>query len=246
MDKIAKIKAEIERRYNECLKRAKIVDADYWNGKADAYRDIIELHNSLPEGQDFRCGECAKWVEGKGCSREKRNTHCITDAACMEGVKRSNGEKEPKEPKEIDFEKELRKHYGQVQDFTLCVNIAKTFYDKGYFDGHIHDGDRIEHVDGRRVNVSRFKRLAKPLEASVSENLKEFIIAKYNEVIGLHGEYDKTYIDGMAKAAAIECGMACAQWQKEKLIEKTLSWFEYHVDKDDIENYKEYMEEEEL
>ena len=35
IDKAAVV-AEIETRYNECLKRAKIIDAEYWNGKADA------------------------------------------------------------------------------------------------------------------------------------------------------------------------------------------------------------------
>ena len=37
--------AEIEARYNECLKRAKIIDADYWNAKADAYRNVLVILN---------------------------------------------------------------------------------------------------------------------------------------------------------------------------------------------------------
>jgi hypothetical protein len=47
MDKVEKIKAEIEVRYNECLKRAKIIDAEYWNGKADAYRDMLVVLDTL-------------------------------------------------------------------------------------------------------------------------------------------------------------------------------------------------------
>ena len=35
--------AEIEKCYNECLKRAKIIDSDYWNAKADAYRNVLAL-----------------------------------------------------------------------------------------------------------------------------------------------------------------------------------------------------------
>ena len=35
--------AEIEKCCNECLKRAKITDSDYWNTKADAYRNVLEL-----------------------------------------------------------------------------------------------------------------------------------------------------------------------------------------------------------
>ena len=39
--------AEIEKCYNECLKRAK-VDYDYWNARADAYRSVlIILYSTL-------------------------------------------------------------------------------------------------------------------------------------------------------------------------------------------------------
>lgn len=52
IDKYALV-AEIETRYNECLKRAKIIDAEYWNGKADAYRDILVVLDSpaAPDGE---------------------------------------------------------------------------------------------------------------------------------------------------------------------------------------------------
>lgn len=43
----ADVVAEIEARYNECLKRAKIIDAEYWNGKADAYRNILDVLDTL-------------------------------------------------------------------------------------------------------------------------------------------------------------------------------------------------------
>lgn len=46
IDKSAVV-AEIEARYNECLKRAKIIDAAYWNGKADAYRDMLVVLDTL-------------------------------------------------------------------------------------------------------------------------------------------------------------------------------------------------------
>ena len=36
---------KIEKCYNECLKRAKIVDSDYWNAKADAYRNVLAILN---------------------------------------------------------------------------------------------------------------------------------------------------------------------------------------------------------
>lgn len=46
IDKSA-IVAELETRYNECLKRAKIINADYWNGCADAYRNMLVIFDTL-------------------------------------------------------------------------------------------------------------------------------------------------------------------------------------------------------
>ena len=37
------IVAEIEKCYNECLKRAKVIDSDYWSIKADAYRNVLVI-----------------------------------------------------------------------------------------------------------------------------------------------------------------------------------------------------------
>ena len=41
--------AEIEKCYNECLKRDKITDSDYWNSKADAYRNVLAILNDTIE-----------------------------------------------------------------------------------------------------------------------------------------------------------------------------------------------------
>lgn len=41
----SEIVAEIEKYYNECLKRAKVIDYDYWNAKADAYRNVLVILN---------------------------------------------------------------------------------------------------------------------------------------------------------------------------------------------------------
>ena len=48
IDKTALI-AEIEKCYNECLKRAKITDSDYWNAKAEAYRNVLVILNNTLE-----------------------------------------------------------------------------------------------------------------------------------------------------------------------------------------------------
>ena len=44
-----KIVAEIEKCYNECLKRAKITDYDYWSAKADAYRNVLVIPDDTIE-----------------------------------------------------------------------------------------------------------------------------------------------------------------------------------------------------
>ena len=46
IDKSA-VMEDIEERYNECLRRAKIVDDEYWNGKADAYRDMLTILDTI-------------------------------------------------------------------------------------------------------------------------------------------------------------------------------------------------------
>ena len=61
IDKSAVV-AEIEARYNECLKRAEIIDAEYWNGKADAYRDMLAVLDTIEVKEDLeseqRMREC--------------------------------------------------------------------------------------------------------------------------------------------------------------------------------------------
>jgi len=49
-----KLKAEIGNRYDNMLNRAKLdsENANYWNGKADAYRAIYDHIDSLQQEQD--------------------------------------------------------------------------------------------------------------------------------------------------------------------------------------------------
>ena len=61
--------AEIEKYYNVSLKRVQVVDADYWNGKADAYRcvltllDTIEVKEVIAE-QECTCNEALNRIIG--------------------------------------------------------------------------------------------------------------------------------------------------------------------------------------
>lgn len=59
IDKSAVV-AEIEKCYNESLKRAKIVDADYWNGHADAYRNLLTILDDTLETKEVDLDESAR------------------------------------------------------------------------------------------------------------------------------------------------------------------------------------------
>lgn len=61
----SEIVAEIEKCYNECLKRAKFTDFDYWNAKADAYRNVLVILNDTIEVKEVDLEEeINKW---QGC-----------------------------------------------------------------------------------------------------------------------------------------------------------------------------------
>lgn len=55
--------AKIEKHYNECLKRAKVIDSDYWNAKADAYRNVLVILDDTLEvkGADIENAAITEW-----------------------------------------------------------------------------------------------------------------------------------------------------------------------------------------
>lgn len=56
--------AEIEKCYNECLKRAKITDSDYWNAKGDAYRNILVILDDTLEVKEVDLKEeLDEWIK---------------------------------------------------------------------------------------------------------------------------------------------------------------------------------------
>lgn len=59
-----KIVAEIEACYNECLKRAKIIDSDYWNAKADAYRNVLVIFNDTLKVKEVDLEKEIEFVKG--------------------------------------------------------------------------------------------------------------------------------------------------------------------------------------
>ena len=59
-----KIVAEIEKCYNECLKRAKVIDSDYWNTKAEAYRNVLVILDDTIEVKEVDLDKEIELVKG--------------------------------------------------------------------------------------------------------------------------------------------------------------------------------------
>ena len=58
-----KIVAEIDKLYNECLKRAKIIDSNYWIAKADAYRNVLViLDDTIKVKEVYLAKEIDNWI----------------------------------------------------------------------------------------------------------------------------------------------------------------------------------------
>ena len=49
MDKLEKVRAEIEKAYNEALNRTKLIKDEYYEGKVDAYRNVLCIFDSIQE-----------------------------------------------------------------------------------------------------------------------------------------------------------------------------------------------------
>ena len=71
--------AEIGNCYNECLKRAEIVDADYWNAKADAYRNVLTILDDTLEVKEVDINkEISQFIDA---NFEKAYRRIINDTA---------------------------------------------------------------------------------------------------------------------------------------------------------------------
>ena len=124
IDKSALV-AEIEKCYNECLKKAKITDSDYWNAKADAYRNVLVFLNDYLEAKEVDIEQLNKLLNWW---KEVTTEHSVYKV------------------KEVDLEKEVidwwNTHYSE-KDYTFeryaghylenstVIEIAKHFFELG-------------------------------------------------------------------------------------------------------------------
>ena len=124
MDKVSLIKAEIERLKKE-WDYGSSAEAKY---RVETYKELIDFIDSLPKEPVISdLDEAATYHKEmvKGANRpetEFANTDFIAGAMWYKyNVQKSSSD--------IDFEKELYKHFGQVKDFMLDMRIAKYFYE---------------------------------------------------------------------------------------------------------------------
>lgn len=100
-------------------------------GKESAYDALLNIIDSLQQEQPE--GICSKCIH-----HGKDDDYCYNPHGGMQSLINENGvyectgfcEKEQEQP-EVDFEQELYKHFGQVKDFTLGMQIGKYFYELG-------------------------------------------------------------------------------------------------------------------
>lgn len=80
-----KIVAELEKCYNECLKRAKVIDSDYWIAKADAYRNVLVILDDTLEVKEVDLEEEAELIANDimiGVQANRYNTVVYNTKRC--------------------------------------------------------------------------------------------------------------------------------------------------------------------
>ena len=149
----AALVAEIEKCYEEYLKRAKIYvyDANYWIGKADAYHSMLEIIDILEVKDPYE--QCVQYDSIKAGIQAHAETYsfntesllfnqltkeqqvlwrkeieqaCISGGDAGVGLARDIRYKENLEVKEVDFEMELKEFLRQYYNYD---------YPKQYQDG---------------------------------------------------------------------------------------------------------------
>ena len=90
---------------------------DLWLETKGFTNEIIDtIIDSLQEGTSFHCGDCIKWKDGKGCTLEAENTHCITDTACSKGVEKS------KQEDPVDVGTQIKSQNEAIKNLNSALN----------------------------------------------------------------------------------------------------------------------------
>ena len=150
----AQIVAEIEKCYNECLKRAKVIDSDYWSIKADAYRNVlVVLYGTL---------------EVKKVNLEKKINKYISDnffGSETIGFFANRTKEEPNDQEVIEKATELRDRIESLEKSATKVEIKKD-------DNLVKEIKRIR----RKIRNLKKKLIAQPENPVVKTEIEELEI----------------------------------------------------------------------
>lgn len=144
IDKSALV-VEIEKSYNECLKRAKITDSDYWNAKADAYRNVLTILNDTLEVKEVDNTPNIRFPHYKSIVEK------VFGAGNLESFEYNEAEQlvllakeellKDLEVKDVDLEEELNDFIEHQNAFVKDDRVVE--YDNGDSFNHIYDLEEI-------------------------------------------------------------------------------------------------------
>ena len=195
---------EYDKIVDECIygKESELVDADDLPNKkeesaSEGLEDAAKNHavERYKATRDMVLAEKCKWSFKAGAEWQQQRDNIpqeLVEAywnAVKTGVKGTcdvinaiNWFNKP--VSEIDFEQELYKAFGHVKDFTLCLKIARRFYDMG-------------------------KNSQEPASEELEEASKEWLRPQLDKSYANYGEakmMELTHFDGYAMLDAIEFG----------------------------------------
>lgn len=159
-------------------------------------QEIIEKIRAEIE-QMLHSIENCPFISGELGAREKEMGEVMAYKNILSVL--SDLEKECEEkPTNIDFEQELYKHFGQVKDFTLGMQIGKYFYELGCR----RTAEKYDEIEHKRQRAE--EETLNDLEEASQEYEKKHTYQRYDGG-GFTPEYDAT---------PGEAFIAGAQWQK--------------------------------
>lgn len=186
---IEKIRSEIERRKEEAIKNTKNNNFDevFYSGKSVALGSLLSFLSDLEkEEKPINQDDAMKELDEKIALVKQRGTWDGVDVdKYMDEVRG----RDPEKPMELDFERELYKHFGQVKDFTLGMRIGQHFYELGCR----RTAEKYDEIEYKRQR------------ADVCEGLEEEAVS-YCFDNGLN----------LSPMVATDIARHFAEWQKEK------------------------------
>ena len=200
-------KAEIEKAYNEAQNRVKLVKDEYWEGKADAYRNVLCIFDSIQEEYNIT-GIKSRHATGK-------LKECI-DNQTKEGLEQARKQLE-ENPQECMYTKD---NYTNEDRKVLCDGCEeKCEYAQKKADWLQELQDKLDSLSKEDLEKVWAKYHQK--EEPVSEDLEEAIDYYLNNGMALRLDWKQCDITFKA-SKLIKFASYIAQWQKEQITKNAI------------------------